>query len=62
MKNGVVGLSARIFFIILCSVSLSLSQDKGINYYQNREFEEARNYYESLTKKDNEILYKERFL
>ena len=48
MKNGVVGLSARIFFIILCSVSLSLSQDKGINYYQNREFEEARNYYESL--------------
>ena len=48
MKNGVVGLSARIFFIILCSVSFSLSQDKGINYYQNREFEEARNYYESL--------------
>ena len=48
MKNGVVGLSARIFFIILCSVSLSLSQDKGINYYQNREFEEAKNYYESL--------------
>ena len=48
MKNGVVGLSARIFFIILCSVSLLLSQDKGINYYQNREFEEARNYYESL--------------
>ena len=48
MKNGVVGLSARIFFIILCSVSFLLSQDKGINYYQNREFEEARNYYESL--------------
>ena len=48
MKNGVVGLSARIFFIILCSLSFSLSQDKGINYYQNREFEEAKNYYESL--------------
>ena len=48
MKNGVVGLSVRIFFIILCSVSFSLSQDKGINYYQNREFEEAKNYYESL--------------
>jgi len=48
MKNGVVGLSDRIFFIILFSVSFSLSQDKGINYYQNGEFEEARNYYESL--------------
>ena len=48
MKNGVVGLSDRIFFIILFSVSFSLSQDKGINYYQNREFEEAKNYYESL--------------
>ena len=48
MKNGMVGLSVKIFFIILCSLSFSLSQDKGINYYQNREFEEARNYYESL--------------
>jgi len=48
MKNGVVGLSDRIFFIILFSVSFSLSQDKGINYYQNGKFEEARNYYESL--------------
>ena len=48
MKNGVVGLLDRIFFIILFSVSFSLSQDKGINYYQNGEFEEARNYYESL--------------
>ena len=48
MKNGVVGLSARIFFIIVSSVSFSFSQDKGFTYYQNREFEEARNYYERL--------------
>ena len=48
MKNGMVGLSARIFFIFLSTISFSFSQDNGINYYQNREFEEARNYYERL--------------
>ena len=48
MKNGMVGLSARIFFIFLSTISFSFSQDNGINYYQNREFDEARNYYERL--------------
>ena len=41
--------------IILFLFSFCLSQDKGLEYYQNQEYEEAKNYYENIIiqKKEN---------
>ena len=40
---------------ILFLFSFCLSQDKGLEYYQNQEYEEAKNYYENIIikKSDN---------
>ena len=40
--------------IILSFFSFSLSQDKGLEYYQNQEYEEAKNYYENIIIKSGE--------
>ena len=40
--------------IILSFFSFSLSQDKGLKYYQNQEYEEAKNYYENIIIKSGE--------
>ena len=34
--------------IFICFFSFCLSQDKGLDFYQNQEFEEAKNYYENI--------------
>ena len=39
---------------ILFLFSFSLSQDKGLEYYQNQEYEEAKNYYENIIIKKRE--------
>ena len=40
--------------IILSFFSFCLSQDKGLEYYQNQEYEEAKNYYENIIIKSGE--------
>jgi len=39
---------------ILFLFSFCLSQDKGLEYYQNQEYEEAKNYYENIINKKKE--------
>ena len=39
---------------ILFLFSFCLSQDKGLEYYQNQEYEEAKNYYENIIMKKKE--------
>ena len=39
---------------IIFSFSFCLSQDKGLEYYQNQEYEEAKNYYENIIIKSSE--------
>ena len=39
---------------ILFLISFCLSQDKGLEYYQNQEYEEAKNYYENIIIKKSE--------
>ncbi|MFL3025290.1 MAG: tetratricopeptide repeat protein [Candidatus Neomarinimicrobiota bacterium] len=39
---------------ILFLISFCLSQDKGLEYYQNQEYEEAKNYYENIIIKRSE--------
>ena len=39
---------------ILFLFSFCLSQDKGLDYYQNQEYEEAKNYYENIIIKKSE--------
>jgi tetratricopeptide (TPR) repeat protein len=34
--------------IFICFFSFSLCQDKGLDFYQNQEFEEAKDYYENI--------------
>ena len=40
-----------IFFIIL--LNFILSQDKGLDFYNNQEFEAAKTYYESILQKSS---------
>ena len=40
--------------IILSFFSFCISQDKGLEYYQNQEYEEAKNYYENIIIKSGE--------
>ena len=40
--------------VFLFLFSFSLSQDKGLEYYQNQEYEEAKNYYENIIIKSSE--------
>ena len=40
--------------IVLFLFSFCLSQDKGLEYYQNQEYEEAKNYYENIIIKKKE--------
>ncbi len=40
--------------MILSFYSISLSQDRGLEYYQNKEYEEAKNYYEKIIIKKSE--------
>ena len=35
----------------LININFIFSQDKGLEYYQNREYEEAKNYYENIKPK-----------
>ena len=39
----------RVLIIaLLININFIFSQDKGLEYYQNQEFEAAKNYYESI--------------
>jgi tetratricopeptide (TPR) repeat protein len=40
--------------IVLSFFSFCISQDKGLEYYQNQEYEEAKNYYENIIIKSGE--------
>ena len=35
-------------FIFCCFLSFCLSQDKGLEFYQNQEYDEAKGYYEKI--------------
>ncbi len=48
MIRGGVGLFSKSIFIGLVTISISLGQDKGMNHYENQEFEAAQQYYESV--------------
>ena len=36
------------FFVFFISLNIIFSQDKGLDYYNNQQFEAARNYYETI--------------
>ena len=42
MIRGEVGLFSKSIFIGLVTISTSLGQDKGMNHYENQEFEAAQ--------------------
>ena len=43
-----INLFRVLIIAFLINISFIFSQDKGLEYYQNQEFEAAKNYYESI--------------
>ena len=52
MKNQ-INLYKIVIILLLILLNFVLSQDKGLDYYNNQEFKAAREYYESILQKSN---------